>query len=414
MLSGKFRAYYEVKDTTGNRTLSKQRELNKPSRSSKEANDLETYPSEGYKRADFLRTACKKYGTQQNPGKTRGSYNHQHNAFYCPLCKIASTYWTRFFKMMELNEQGQNKNTPFDVPIGQAPPSNQFLNISSQLITPQNYSAKDSFRFLVVRSPYSLLFSAFVDKIVGPNPELWSSFGKTAISISRGSNISSCGEDVTYEEFLRYVVHEDNQKHKLNCHVAKFDACLPCETNYTFIVKMETLKVDTFYILSKLNQTHTLKIYLDNFTDLHAVDAIDDSVSGPFSWKNEIVKCISWPKALQRIWRKLQIRGVIGSDAFPLSEAEAEVISKEQFIELLKTIRKNISHDEVSWQKKQAYMEAYRSVPTEVLDGIRHVYAKEFALFDYDDRPGTFFDRTEPFKFYGFLNYSNIDRKIHL
>jgi hypothetical protein len=176
---------------------------------------------------------------------------------------------------------------------------------------------------------------------------------------------------------------------------------------------METFKADTFHILSKLNQTQTLNIFRENFTDLYADDDIKDSVSMPFSWKDDIVKCISWPKALQRIWRKLQIRGIIGSDAFPLSVAEAEAISEEKFIELLKTIRKNISHDGVSWQKKQSYMEAYKSVPIKLLDEIRHVYQKEFALFDYDDRPANVFDRTEPFKFYGFLNYSNIDRNIH-
>lgn len=361
--------------------------------------------TEGYDRAHALRRTCAAYGEPNKGGRVRVSYDAHHNALLCPLCKTASTFWTRVFKMMDNNKRGRQTRHPFEVPISQAPASNSYFDIASQQVTP-NLDATNSFRFLFVRNPFGMLFSAFVDKVVGPNPSYWHVYGSYLNAEKNSSH--SCNDELTFEQFVNYVASFLDTKRRLDCHIAKVDECQPCKTNYTFVAKMETFKRDTYHILSKLNQTQTLEVFDDAFSALHADDAIEDSTNGPFSWRGGIVKCIPWFTALQRIWRKLQIRGVIGMQAFPLNNEEAETISKDDFIEILKKARRASSSEERSWQKVQSFSEAYRTVHIDTLGKIRRMYAREFTLFEYDDRPPEIFDRNEHFRNYGFLNYTNI------
>lgn len=315
--------------------------------------------------------------------------------------------------MMEINRvKSRSFKTPFDVPISQAPASTQYLNLRSSMV--DRHYAGEAFRFLFIRNPYALLFSAYVDKIVGPNPALWGIFGQPGIKIARRTNSKTCGSDLTFTEFLQFVVYTNNGHRPLDCHVAKYGGCKPCAVNYTYVGRMETFKEDTFHILAKLGQSQTLEVFNSTFSEFHVNDAIDDSVSGPFSWKREIIKCISWPEALRRIWRKLQIRGVIGASKFPLSDEEALTISKEEFIQTVINTGKKASSIERSKLKKLSFIEAYRSVPVGVLHGVRKVYSDEFKLFGYDDEPNDIFDRTNTNVDYGFLNYSNIQQNIEL
>ncbi|KAL4225115.1 hypothetical protein ACF0H5_015808 [Mactra antiquata] len=347
----------------------------------------------GYDRANYLRQACQSAMIHQVGKQVRVSYDPNYKIMYCPLCKLASTFWTRVFKMVELNSM-ENTNehllTPFDVPISKARRSELYYNIQDGSITKYG-DAKDSFKFVVVRNPYGTLFSAFVDKLVGPNPFFWRSFG-TPATANRKSKV--CGSDVTFEEFLRYVVKTHKAKKQQDCHVANFDACHPCGMNYTYVFTMETFKDDTIHILKLFNQTQTLKEFETKFSDYHAHDAIDDSTSGPYSWKPSITKCISWHTALQGIWRKLQIRGVISNnETFPLKEEESMDIGRKGFIKVLSEARKRSGKFDSSKQKKDEYIKMFTQVPVDVLESVREIYLKEFKLFGYDDHPAELFVR---------------------
>lgn len=350
----------------------------------------------GYDRAAFLRHACLHSKNGGKATKTvRVSYDPTYKVLFCPLCKTASTFWTRVFKMVQLNSNGVSKKleTPFDVPIAQAPRSELYYDLAHETVT-QFGNASDAFKFLFVRSPYGMLYSAYVDKIVGPNPTYWNAFGQPAVKQFRRHTNGTCGSDVTFEEFLRYVVHMDKSGRQLDCHVARFDNCQPCRMDYTYVATMETFKDDTFYILSKLNQTQTLNVFETKFSKLHAYDAIDDSISGPYLWKSRITRCMSWHEALQRIWRKLQLRGVILNSAkFPLNEDQSNNTTKSDFISIAFTAWGNSTSTERTKQKKEEYIKTFQEVPVDVLDSIRRVYEREFKLFGYDDRPNELFNR---------------------
>lgn len=375
--------------------------------------DLET----GYERAAYLRQVCESDPASQSELKFKGRVRVSFDPFYkvmlCPLCKMGSTFWTRVFKMLEFNRaRSKAIKTPFDVPIAHAPASKQYVNLANGMV--DRHNAGDSFRFLFVRNPYSMLFSAFVDKIVGPNAIMWQTFGVPGIKVARQTNTKQCGHDITFAEFLQFIVYTDKSHKSLDCHVNKYFECKPCAMNYTYVAKMETFKEDTFHILNKLGQKQTMEVFNHSFSALHADDAIDDSISGPFSWKRDVIKCISWPDALRRIWRKLQIRGVVGASKFPLSEEEASKISKEDFKQIVLEDGKKSPSSERKLLKRLAFQEAYNSVPVEVLEGIRNIYSREFKLFGYDDRPEDLFYKQKTDTVYGFLDYSNINEDIKL
>ncbi|XP_052798786.1 carbohydrate sulfotransferase 10-like [Mya arenaria] len=369
--------------------------------------DTKDLPVEdGFSRAEYLRSACKNNIHRSGKRKVRVSFDPHVNAVYCPLCKIASTFLTRMFRMIALNNRGLPNGTvytPFDVPISDAPPSTDNLDLNKWTVG--NKDASNSFRFMFVRSPFDMLFSAYVDKFVGPNPY----FNR----FSRDKN-NQCGyANFSFRQLLEYVIITDKKKQTLDCHVAKWDACLPCEVNYTYIGKMETFKDDITSILSALRQFKSLDAMEAKSSNLHADDAIQDSVSGPYEWRKDIVKCMSWPDALRRIWRKLQIRGVIGTKGFSLSEFEAESINKTDYINVLKKVREKSTANERHMMKQLSYIEAYRNIPEELLDSIKHVYRNEFNLFNFSNDT-KIFRQSDQYNAIGFFNYSNIESNILL
>ncbi|XP_052760860.1 carbohydrate sulfotransferase 11-like isoform X1 [Mya arenaria] len=359
---------------------------------------------DGFSRAKFLRRACENSIHRSGNKGIRVSFDPHANAVYCPLCKIASTFWERIFRMMALNNKGTRNGTvltAFDVPISDISRSNDYLDLKNWTVGSKD--ATKSFRFMFVRNPFDMLFSLYVDKLVGPNP-YFSRFSQ--------ANKKQCGyANITFRQLLEHVIITDKKGKPLDCHVAKWDACLPCEVNYTYIGKMETFKDDTSVILSALGQLKSLDAMKAKFTDLHAHDAIQDSVSGPFEWRKNIVKCMSWPDALRRVWRKLQIRGVIGTTGFSLSELEAESINRTDYIKVLKKVREKSTASERRMIKQFSFIEAYRNIPAEILDSIKQVYRHEFNLFNFSDDT-EIFRQLDQYKAIGFFNYSNIDSNI--
>ncbi|XP_052802546.1 uncharacterized protein LOC128232830 [Mya arenaria] len=65
--------------------------------------DTKDLPVEdGFSRAEYLRSACKNNIHRSGKRKVRVSFDPHVNAVYCPLCKIASTFLTRMFRMIAL------------------------------------------------------------------------------------------------------------------------------------------------------------------------------------------------------------------------------------------------------------------------------------------------------------------------
>lgn len=163
---------------------------------------------------------------------------------------------------------------------------------------------------------------------------------------------------------------------------------------------MESFTQDTFDLLDQLNATSVRKSLEKSMSQLARDDAISDSIISPFMWRRHIAKCMTWHEALLRIWRKMQIRGLISFNIkFPLNPEESSKISRQAMIRLATDASRKSSVDQLKLQKRQSFIEMYRSVPLTVLEEFRNVYKNDFLLFNYTEAPDEVFQRREHFDF---------------
>ena len=318
--------------------------------------------------------------------------NDQYGLMFCPMCKLASTYWTRFFHMLDHYGRDVIKS-PYDVPINEAPPTNERMTVT---LGSHETSLDGYYKFLFVRDPYSRLLSAYVDKVFAPNPTFWRIFHKLGMKYLKKSRVAvKCGSDITFSDYIRIVV----QAHRTNpisgsadCHDATYMfSCHPCEVQYDFVGKMESFSRDSMLLFEKLHLNKTIEALRKEGKQLADEDALMDTVTSPFKWRKSITACIPWHEALGRVWKKLQIRGVIGRQDMPLSEQEADSISQEAFVRLIKHIQSQSTPAQRREQRKQALVEIYSTVDPAYLKDLKVLYRKDFEFFEYDkDNPNIF------------------------
>ena len=305
-------------------------------------------------------------------------------------------------------------NTPYDIPITDAPPTNERVHFSHHILSPGIYN--NQYKFLFVRNPYTRLLSAFVDKLFAPNPTFWRGVCTNIIRSQRHFPVpfqgkpvlplKKCGSDLKFEEYIRAIVvrHRVRRFGSVDCHDAEFHStCHTCDIRYDFVGKMENFMDDSFFLYRKLGLNKTVAA-ANEFPWLLDNDAIYDTVSSAFSFKDDVIKCISWDEALRRVWRKLQIRGVIGKEAFPLSARESNRINVDEFVWLVKETRLNSTFSERKKQRKEALIEIYRSVPIDLLKQLRTVFSTDFELFAYESSPDDIFNRDQPIIPFGYLS----------
>ena len=323
---------------------------------------------------------------------------------YCPVEKVGSTFWWRVMYMLERPLKGYKH--PFEVPI----PS--VLTLKHTGYDPRgNYI--DWFRFMFARNPYSRLLSIYVDKLLVPNPVHWKMNGKDSIQMFRknASRMSlKCGHDPSFLEYVQFVVWSLQTGKKIDNHFrTASEMCMPCRMNFSFIGKMENGKDDFIYVLKQFGLDSVVRVMGDRFHNLTAEDAIVDSITAPYGWKKNILICMNWNEALMRVWRKLQIRGLVGlNQLYPLNETRAQTIEAKEFIHLAMKARERSSNYELKNQKKKIFESIYRTIPDDVLSQIRDVYSLDFKLFGYVDSPNAFFsDRTSKNLQYDYINFRN-------
>lgn len=255
--------------------------------------------------------------------------------------------------------------------------------------------AKSAFRNVFVRNPYTRMFSAYVDKVYAPNPTFWHLWGKGAIRLFRKQpSVKSlkCGHDVTFAEVMSYANKKlyDNDIHFLP--VSKL--CQPCAFPYHIIGKMETFSEDVVFLAQSLNLTIVSYLESQQFKFEYVKDAIEDSINSPFSWRKKIINCMSWHEAGQRVWRKLQIRGVISRRiSFPYTADSFEAVTSKEFIAAaVDAYQKSTDRAELKQQREDAFAEAYSTVNLAELQTLMAPMRDDFELFDYEEYTANVFN----------------------
>ena len=120
-----------------------------------------------------------------------------------------------------------------------------------------------------------------------------------------------------------------------------------------------------------------------------ALDAISDSVKDSLSknWLDMSLKCVSKGDILQRILRKLQIRGVVSWRVFlHLSDSEVKHMNFHSYVKLLTEQRESFfNKTELKMQKKQAYGEALLQIPMELIRELDLWYHLDNEMFGFED-----------------------------
>ena len=359
----------------------------------------------GFALAASMRDACKAI-----KGKPLGKFFTMlgfvdKRILYCPVEKCATTFWRRTFHLLTYKQASPYSN-PFAVPLKILPTINKGFTVQTAFkdTTKDNLVRKNSFTFLFVRNPYSRIFSAFVDKLVPPNPIFWKGLGARAIQLFRKdpSKISkTIGYDVTFAEYVKLVIRSLQTKTNFDAHhISMFDKCEPCEVEFDYVGKMESFSDDSMYILKKMGLNSSVELFSapDVFKDMSAEDAVMDTTTSPFMWKKDIMKTITWETALRRTWLKLQMRGLVDLDQKFDHYVPKSLIAKItdiEFQEIAHTARKNSDPVKLKKEKIEAMREAYLTLHINDVKLLRDLYKTDFKLFNYDDSPSELFDRPD-------------------
>ncbi|XP_005095308.1 carbohydrate sulfotransferase 14-like [Aplysia californica] len=320
----------------------------------------------------------------------RALFSRKYKFLYCPVEKTASTFWRRFFYQLIYTHPVKS---PFDVSV-QRTLSERFA--SAQL--PKDKLAKwldSSTKLLFVRDPYSRLFSAYIDKLMSPNPVYWKQWGQPAILKFRQNPSGSrkghrpCGDDVTFKEFVSFVT---DSGWRSDVHLIPINRlCTPCTFHYTVIGKMETFKRDAVHLLSYLKMSES-QIGFERMDSDAVVDAIEDSSKDSLSpnWLKDTLKCINKEGVAKRILRKLQIRGFVSwRYKLTLTSDEIRKLDFRTFVKLLTESRKDplFNKTELKIQKKQAFLEAMITLEDSQFIDIQNLFFEDFVMFGYDAIP---------------------------
>ena len=112
---------------------------------------------------------------------------------------------------------------------------------------------------------------------------------------------------------------------------------------------------------------------------------------------------------LRRLWRRAQIRGFLSLDLkFPLTDAEAMTITKQEFLDLITDEHFKSREDPMLQSNKlDAMIQLYSNVPMHLLNQLQKLFETDCILFGYDPKPDIVFRRdilrSSPFKYFDLI-----------
>ncbi|XP_052081811.1 carbohydrate sulfotransferase 12-like [Mytilus californianus] len=302
---------------------------------------------------------------------------------YCRVYKGGSTFWKRLLAYLQRNI----KLSPFRIKP-QDEQSKYRVSCAKHSLNGTYNILTETRSFMFTRNPYSRILSAYIDKLYSPNPYFWKTLG-VIIMKTVGKN-PSCGSAVTFRDLVEYIIQTPIEK--LDDHFIPIHSiCRPCQVNYHYIGKMENFLNDTVNIFAKF-QINSSPYITQNFSDEYKYDAIYDTVQAFIAFRHESKKCMNPYTGLQRIWRKLQYRGIISENkSIPLNKKESQHILLSKLLTIISTTHQISKKDNLSVQRRKLFIQAYNTIPLTLMYKLQNVYHNDFKLFGYDPFPKSLF-----------------------
>ncbi|KAM3864645.1 carbohydrate sulfotransferase 12-like [Diretmus argenteus] len=204
-----------------------------------------------------------------------------HQIIYCYVPKVACTNWKRVMVVLSQSLVSPSSGKPYTDP--EAVPPDLVHNSSLHLTFAKFWRHYGSLsrhlmalklqhytKFLFVRDPFVRLISAFRNKFARPNEDFYRQFG--SVMLSRYGNVSggvpetaaeafAAGIKPTFQQFMTYLLDPETEKEAaFNEHWRQvYRLCHPCQVQYDFIGRLETLETDSEQLLRILGVDHLLR-----------------------------------------------------------------------------------------------------------------------------------------------------------
>lgn len=315
-----------------------------------------------------------------------------HNLVYCQIQKVGSTFIRSLLKRLFQSSVIEQSETGF-----------KRLKDRTDLGFAELHSViQNSDKFMFVRDPYTRVLSGYVDKLFCPNTLYWRVTGKYVVSqIRKNANqlSLSCGHDVTFPEFVQYIIQSEKGGTHTDRHFTPlYEHCRPCQIPYDFIGKFETFKDDILFLLNVWNKGYGTNITFDDFESETAAQRAESQGKLLFGMRKQLENCMTFYNASLRSWRDLQIRGILPiKESFPFSaEFTEHHMTNTDFISAAKkAIDSESDSKAVKAQRDEAFVEAFSLVPMDDLYKLQKVLEPDCNLFNYDSRPPKIFERQD-------------------
>lgn len=183
----------------------------------------------------------------------------EYNLMWCKVPKAASTSWLYAFLSLAHVPQSQ---IPEDNGLG----LHAFLREKYPLLTKNLFKKliTQTIKFLVVRHPFERLMSAYVDKLESYSRDVdyrggyyYAMYGHDIVASYRAkykqkfpANPLFEKKEPSFVEFVEYLIETPMDKYDEHWKPI-FVLCPPCHFNFDIIVKMETFKRDTQFLLNQ-------------------------------------------------------------------------------------------------------------------------------------------------------------------
>ena len=326
----------------------------------------------------------------------------KHEIVYCYIPKCGSTFWKRTLHIIE-NELTfaslyEFRNSDVKMPVRLIPAA-EFRSSRSQSAY-ESFMA-DALSFMFVREPYGRIFSAYNNKIFNPNLMYWRAVGRHAVKVVRenpSKESSEYGHDVTFTELIEYILYLFENGKNIDRHFAPMSRkCDPCQMRFDYIGKMESFADDVKFIIAKVKEKYKdVDVQFGEFDKETALDSTQGHTGFLFGVLRA-TQGITYPthNFFLRTWRDLQIRGFLSKHIdMPLTSDETVNITREEFFDVIKqALMQPMNQTEVKKQRKEALVQAYRSIPLEDMLRLAKYVERDCLLFGYDPRPAMLFDR---------------------
>ncbi|XP_045398963.1 carbohydrate sulfotransferase 12 isoform X1 [Lemur catta] len=233
----------------------------------------------------------------------------RHGVIYCYVPKVACTNWKRVMIVLSesLLDRGAPYRDPLDIPREHVHNSSTHLTFNKFWRRYGRFSRhlmkiklKKYTKFLFVRDPFVRLISAFRSKFELENEEFYRRFAMPMLRLyaNLSSPPSSVGEAfgaglrVSFANFIQYLLDPRTERlAPFNEHWRQvYRLCHPCQIDYDFVGKLETLDEDAAQLLRLLRVDGRLR-FPPSYRNRTASSWEEDWFAKiPLAWRQQLYK----------------------------------------------------------------------------------------------------------------------------